>query len=217
MLVSPCLFILDNLCQCLLGSLFQIIYVSVSLSLYSRQSMLVSLCLFILDNLCYCLFVSLFYIIYVSVSLSLYSRQLIRLSPFGLTSLVSLYWKSMLQCLLLWYLSYCPLVFPCLFKQSIMLSPLSSLVSLFQEIYCTVPFDFPLLLFSRVATKSNSAYNMINVVRARRGSLLVLRIIGQRSRLQLLKIEHKFDTFFVSARYLKNKMQDLNETWYTYA
>ena len=27
----------------------------------------------------------------------------------------------------------------------------------------------------------------------------------------------KFDTVFVSARYLKNKMSDLNETWYTHA
>ena len=39
-----------------------------------------------------------------------------------------------------------------------------------------------------------------------------MRIVGQRSRSQLLKIEQKFDTFFVSARYLKNKMSDLNET-----
>ena len=46
---------------------------------------------------------------------------------------------------------------------------------------------------------------------------MILRIIGQRSRSQLLKIEQKFDTFFVSARYLKNKMSDLNETWYTHA
>ena len=30
------------------------------------------------------------------------------------------------------------------------------------------------------------------------------------------KNRKKIDTFFVSARY-KNKMQDLNETWYTYA
>ena len=44
-----------------------------------------------------------------------------------------------------------------------------------------------------------------------------MRIVGQRSRSQLLKIEQKFDTFFVSARYLKNKMLDLNETWYTHA
>ena len=27
----------------------------------------------------------------------------------------------------------------------------------------------------------------------------------------------KFFTFFVSARYLKNEMSDLNETWYTHA
>jgi hypothetical protein len=27
------------------------------------------------------------------------------------------------------------------------------------------------------------------------------------------KNRKKFDTFFVSARYLKNKMSDLNETW----
>ena len=30
-------------------------------------------------------------------------------------------------------------------------------------------------------------------------------IVGQRSRSQLLKIEQKFDTFFVSAQYLKYK------------
>jgi len=41
-----------------------------------------------------------------------------------------------------------------------------------------------------------------------------MRFVGQRSRSQLLKIEQKFDTFFVSARYLKNEMSDLNETWY---
>jgi len=46
---------------------------------------------------------------------------------------------------------------------------------------------------------------------------LILRFVGQRSRSQLLKIEQKVDTFFVSARYLKNKMLDLNETWYTHA
>jgi hypothetical protein len=39
----------------------------------------------------------------------------------------------------------------------------------------------------------------------RGGSLL--RFVGQRSRSQLLKIEQKFDTFFVSA-YLKNEMLD---------
>jgi hypothetical protein len=51
----------------------------------------------------------------------------------------------------------------------------------------------------------------------RGGSLLILRFVGQRLRSQLLKIEQTFDTFFVSARYLKNKMSDLNETWYTHA
>ena len=92
-----------------------------------------------------------------------------------------------------------------------------------------------LCLFSRVATKSNSSYNMMNVVRTsgrtiwskwnlvhtclvvRGRSLLILRIVGQRSRSQLLKKEQKFDTFFVSARYLKNEMSDLNESWYTHA
>ena len=39
----------------------------------------------------------------------------------------------------------------------------------------------------------------------RGGSLLILRIVGQRSRSQLLKIEQKFDTFLVSAQYLKYK------------
>ena len=101
-----------------------------------------------------------------------------------------------------------------------------------------------LMFFSRVATKWISAYSMMNVVRAsgrqlfhfrtisyewnvtchlaytslvvRGGSLLILRIVGQRSRSQLLKIEPKFDTFFASARYLRNKMEDINETWYTY-
>ena len=48
-------------------------------------------------------------------------------------------------------------------------------------------------IFSRVATKSNSAYNMMNVVR-RPGV-----------------------NFFVSAQYLKNEISDLNETWYTHA
>jgi hypothetical protein len=49
--------------------------------------------------------------------------------------------------------------------------------------------------FSRVATKSNSAYNMMNGVRAygRPGGAIV------------------------SAQYLKNEMSDLNETWYTHA
>jgi hypothetical protein len=38
------------------------------------------------------------------------------------------------------------------------------------------------------------------------------------SRSQLLKIEQKkLDIFFVSARYLKNEMSDLNESWYTHA
>ena len=48
----------------------------------------------------------------------------------------------------------------------------------------------------------------------RGGSLLILRFVGQRSRSQLLKIEQKLDTFFVSARYLKNEMLDLSESWY---
>jgi hypothetical protein len=51
----------------------------------------------------------------------------------------------------------------------------------------------------------------------RGGSLLILRFVGQRSRSQLQKIEQKFYTFFVSARYLKNEMSDLNESWYTHA
>jgi hypothetical protein len=51
----------------------------------------------------------------------------------------------------------------------------------------------------------------------RGGSLLILRFVGQRSRSQLLKIEQKLDTFFVSVRYLKNEMSDLNESWYTHA
>ena len=34
---------------------------------------------------------------------------------------------------------------------------------------------------------------------------MILRIVGQRSRSQLLKIEQKFDTFFVIAQYLKYK------------
>ena len=51
----------------------------------------------------------------------------------------------------------------------------------------------------------------------RGGSLQILRFVGQRSRSQLLKIEQKFDTFFISARYLKNEMSDLNESWYTHA
>jgi len=46
---------------------------------------------------------------------------------------------------------------------------------------------------------------------------LILRIVGQRSRSQLLKVEEKKDTFFVSAQYLKNEMSDLNESWYTHA
>jgi hypothetical protein len=38
------------------------------------------------------------------------------------------------------------------------------------------------------------------------------------SRSQPLKIEQKkLDIFFVSARYLKNEMSDLNESWYTHA
>ena len=49
----------------------------------------------------------------------------------------------------------------------------------------------------------------------RGGSLLIMRLVVQKS--QLLKIEQKFDTFFVSARYLNNEMSDLNEAWYTHA
>jgi hypothetical protein len=44
-----------------------------------------------------------------------------------------------------------------------------------------------------------------------------MRFVGQRSRSQLLKIEQKLDTCFVSVRYLKNEMSDLNESWYTHA
>ena len=51
----------------------------------------------------------------------------------------------------------------------------------------------------------------------RGGRLLIMRFVGQRSRSQRLQIEQIFDIFFVSARYLKNKMSDLNETWYTHA
>ena len=43
---------------------------------------------------------------------------------------------------------------------------------------------------------------------------MILRFVGQRSRSQLLKIEQKLDTFFVSARYLKNEMSDVSESWY---
>jgi hypothetical protein len=46
-------------------------------------------------------------------------------------------------------------------------------------------------------------------------SLLILRFVGQRSSSQVLKIDQKLDTCFVSARYLKNEMSDLNESWYT--
>jgi hypothetical protein len=31
------------------------------------------------------------------------------------------------------------------------------------------------------------------------------------------KNRKKLDTFFVSTRYLKNEMSDLNESWYTHA
>ena len=62
------------------------------------------------------------------------------------------------------------------------------------------------IIFSRVATKLNSAYNMMIDVRAAQSfrhnilrSLLIKRFVGQRSRSQLLKIEQTFDTFFVSA------------------
>ena len=51
----------------------------------------------------------------------------------------------------------------------------------------------------------------------RGGSLLIMRFVGQRSKSQLLKIEQKLDTFFISTRYLKNEMLDLNETWHTHA
>ena len=51
----------------------------------------------------------------------------------------------------------------------------------------------------------------------RGGSLLIMRFVGQKSRSQLLKIVKKFDTFFVSARYLKKEMSDLNKAWYTHA
>ena len=42
-----------------------------------------------------------------------------------------------------------------------------------------------------------------------------MRFVGQRSRSKLLKIEQKLDTFFVSARYLKNEMSDLSESWFS--
>ena len=51
----------------------------------------------------------------------------------------------------------------------------------------------------------------------RGGGLLILRFVEQRSTSQILKIEQKFNTFFISARYLKNEMSDLNESWYTHA
>jgi hypothetical protein len=50
---------------------------------------------------------------------------------------------------------------------------------------------------------------------ARGVSLSILKFVGQRSRSQLQKIEQKLDTCFVSARYLKSEMSDLNESWYT--
>jgi hypothetical protein len=42
-----------------------------------------------------------------------------------------------------------------------------------------------------------------------------IEVCRTKVRSQLLKIEQKLDTFFVSARYLKNEMSDLNESWYT--
>jgi hypothetical protein len=51
----------------------------------------------------------------------------------------------------------------------------------------------------------------------RGGNIFILRFAEQRSRSQLLKIEQKLDTCFVSARYLKNEISDLNESWYTHA
>jgi hypothetical protein len=51
----------------------------------------------------------------------------------------------------------------------------------------------------------------------RGGNIFISRFAEQRSRSQLLKIEQKLDTCFVSARYLKNEMSDLNESWYTHA
>jgi hypothetical protein len=44
-----------------------------------------------------------------------------------------------------------------------------------------------------------------------------IEVCRTKVRSQLLKIEQKLDTFFVSARYLTNEMLDLNETWYTHA
>jgi hypothetical protein len=114
-------------------------------------------------------------------------------------------------------------------------------INICRSSYCNI-----LLIFSRVATKSNSADNMMNGVRAsgrrnhfrtiswewnvwskwnlvytcqvvRGGSLLILRIVGQRSMSQLLKIKQTFHTFFVSARYLKKEISDLNKTWYIHA
>jgi hypothetical protein len=48
-------------------------------------------------------------------------------------------------------------------------------------------------------------------------NLLILMILGQRSRSQFLQIEQQLDTCFVSARYLKNEMSDLNEYWHAHA
>ena len=63
-----------------------------------------------------------------------------------------------------------------------------------------------------------SKWNLVHMcLMVKGGSLLILRFVGQRSRSQLLNIEQKLDTFFVSARYLKNEMSDLNESWYTHA
>ena len=44
-----------------------------------------------------------------------------------------------------------------------------------------------------------------------------IEVCRTKVRSQLLKIEQKLDTFFVSARFLTNEMSDLNETWYTHA
>ena len=63
----------------------------------------------------------------------------------------------------------------------------------------------------------NEAWYTHTCMMVRGGSLLILRFVGQRSRSQLLKMEQQLDTFFVSARYLKNEMSDLNESWYTHA
>ena len=44
-----------------------------------------------------------------------------------------------------------------------------------------------------------------------------IEVCRTKVKVTISKNRKKLDTFFVSARYLKNEMSDLNDSWYTHA